>query len=204
VLLLSGTAIGAVGVVVVQERYMPPRLSAEASANLDSAFRQAEAARVRLVGELAATTGQLQTAQADKKALGDELAASRATVERLRGDLASVVDSLPPDPRTGVVEVRAARFTARGGMLEYDVALTRGQATDKAMAGVMRLVVTGDSGQRTDASATLKPIALSMGSREIVRGSLALPEGFRPRQATVQVLDRSEGKVLGMRVMMVK
>jgi hypothetical protein len=38
----------------------------------------------------------------------------------------------------------------------------------------------------------------------VVRGSLALPDGFRPRQTTVQVLDRPGGKLLGMRVILVK
>jgi len=203
-LLLSGMIIGVGGVLFVQERYMAPRLSPEASAQLDSALRQAEAARLRLVGELADVSKQLETAKIDRRTLADDLVASRATVERLRGDVASVVESLPSDPRSGIVQVRAARFTAKGGVLDYDVVLTRERATDKAMAGVMRLVVVGDSAQRTEASATLKPVALSMGSRDIVRGSLPLPEGFRPHRTTIQILDRADGSVLGMRVLMVR
>jgi hypothetical protein len=37
-----------------------------------------------------------------------------------------------------------------------------------------------------------------------VRGSQALPDGFKPRETTIQVLDRVAGKPLGMRVMLVK
>jgi hypothetical protein len=204
VLLLSGVAIGAAGVVFVQERYLPPRLSADASAELHGAFDRADAERLRLKGELGDTAKRLEGALAENKGLADELAASRATAARLHDDVASVVASLPPDPRGGGVEVRAARFTAQGGMLAYDVVLTRERASDHPMAGLMQLVVGGESAQRAETSVTLKPIAVSIGSHEIVRGSLPLPEGFTPRQTTIQVLDRPAGKVLGMRVLLVR
>ena len=110
VLLLVGIAIGAGGVVLIQERYLPPRLSASASTALRASFEKAEAERLRLQGALADTTKQLEAAVADKKGLADELGASRDTAERLRKDVAAVVASLPPDPRGGTVEVRAGRF----------------------------------------------------------------------------------------------
>jgi len=203
VLLLSGIAIGGTGVVVVQERYLPPRLSADASAKLNRTLEETDADRLKLTGELAKTAKQLESALADKKSLADELAASRATTERLRDDVASAVASLPPDPRGGAVEVRAARFTATGGMLVYEVVLTRKRATGKPMAGVMQLVMDGESAPGAAAKVTLKTVALSLDSHQIVRGNLPLPADFRPRQATIQVLDRVAGKLLGMRVMLV-
>ena len=201
VLLLLGIAIGAGGVVFVQERYLPKRLSADASARLSSAFEQADADRLRLKTELGETTKRLAAALADKQSLADDLATSRAAADRLRDDVVSVVASLPPDPRGGGVEVRAGRFTAKAGMLAYDVVLTRERATAKPIAGTMQLVVAGESA-RGSTTVTLKPIALSLGSHEIVRGSLPLPDGFTARQATVQVL--ASGKPVGMRVMLVK
>lgn len=204
VLLLSGIAIGVGGVVVVQERYLPPRLSANASAKLRSEFEQAAVERLRLKGELGETTKRLETALADKKGLADELATSRATAERLRDDVTSVIALLPPDPRGGGVEVRAGQFTAEGGMLAYDVVLTRARATGKPMTGVMQLVVAGKSARGAESTVTLKSVDLSIGRQTIVRGSLPLPEGFRPRQTTIQLLDRVAGKPLGMRVMLVR
>ena len=204
VLLLLGAAAGVAGVIVAQERYLPPRLSADASVKLRSSFETAEAERLRLKGELAATTQQLEATRAERKALTDELGTSRASVGQLRDDVSSVVASLPPDPRGGGVEVRAGRFTAKAGMLSYDVVLTRERAAGKPMAGVMQLVVAGEGARGADTSASLKPVALSIGSHQVVRGSLPLPEGFRPRQATIQVLDRSGGKLLGMRVILVR
>src|ERR1700674_5454715 len=204
VVLLSGIAIGAGGVVVVQERYLPPRLSANASVKLRSAFEEADAERLRLKRELGENTRRLETALAGEKGLADQLAASRVTVEGLRDDIASVVASLPPDPRGGGVEVRAGQFTARSGVLAYDVVLARERAGGKPMNGVMQLVVAGKSARGAESTVTLKPVTLSIGSYEIVRGNLPLPEGFRPRQTTIQVLDRVAGKPLGMRVMLVR
>jgi len=204
VLLLVGIAIGVAGIVVIQERYLPPRLSADASVKLSSALEQAQADRARLTAELGDTTKRLEAALADKKASVDAAAASRATIDQLRDDVSSVVAALPPDPRGGGVEVRAAQFALKGGQLAYDVVLTRERSAGKPLAGVMQLVVAGASARGADTAVTLKPVALSLGSHQVVRGSLPLPDGFRPRQTTVQVLDRIGGKALGMRVILVK
>ena len=204
VLLLGGMAIGAGGVFVLQERYLPPRLSADASAALRGEFDQAEAERLRLKQTLGETSQRLGIALADKKGLADEAAASRATALRSQEDVASVVASLPPDPRAGVVEVRAARFAAQAGMLAYDVVLTRRRAAGRPIAAVMQIVVAGASARGAEASVALKPVELSIGAHEIVRGSLPLPAGFTPRQTTIQVLDSVAGKLLGMRVILVR
>jgi hypothetical protein len=205
VLLLLGTAAGVAGVILVQERYLPPRLSAGASVKLTASFEQAEAERLRLKSELDATAKRLESSLAEKKELSDDLAASRAITTQLRDDVGSVVNSLPPDPRGGGgVEVRAGRFNVKAGSLAYDVVLSRDRGTGKPMAGVMQLIVVGEGARGTDVSVPLKPIALSIGSHQVVRGSVTLPDGLRPRQATIQVLDRAGGKLLGMRVILVR
>lgn len=203
-LLLFGIAVGAGGVIYVQERYLPPRLSAAATVELRTAFEKAEAERLRLKNELAETTKRLASTVTDKKALGDELEASRAATARLRDDVASLVAALPPDPRGGVIEVRAARFTAKGATLAYDVVLSRERAGDKALAGVMQLVVEGESSRGGATTVNLEPVAISVGTHESLRGSMRLPEGFKPREMTVQLLDRAGGRLLGRRVLPVK
>lgn len=204
VLLLGGAALGAGAVVLVQERYLPPRLSAQESARLRSDFDTADAERLRLQQTLASTQQQLAAANADKKRLNDEAAASRSQIDRLGADLAATVAALPPDPRGGTVEVRAGRFTVRGGTLVYDVVLARDRASGRVTTGVLQLNVAGASSKGADTMVALKPVPLSFTAHEVVRGSQPLPEGFRPREATVQVLDRPAGKSLGMRVMLVK
>ena len=147
---------------------------------------------------------KLGTALSQGKTVGDELAASRSRIEGLSADLAATVAALPPDPRGGAVEVRAGKFTVRGGNLVYDVVLARDRATAKPTTGVLQLQVVGVSAKGPEATVALKPVPLSFSQHEVVRGSQPLPEGFRARETTVQVLDRPAGRSLGMRVMLVK
>ncbi len=204
VLPLALMLAGAAAVIVAQERYLPPRLSVEASSRLQQDRDAARSEAQRLAAELSQTQGRLSGATSENQALARDLAAQKAAVEQLQGDLASVVAALPPDPRSGVVEVRAARFAASGGMLAYDVVLTRDKAGKRPLTGTMQLVVTGESARSGPTTVTMKPIALSMGQHEIVRGSQPLPEGFTPQQTTVRVLDRQAGQVLGMRQLLVR
>ena len=210
-LLLAGTALGSGAVLVVQEEVLPPRLTAQASSQLRSAFDVAEAERVRLAQTLSAANAQLAQAQDASKVLSQELAASRTLVDRQRGDLAAVVEALPPDPRAGAgagagaVAVRAMRLvSSNAGQLAYDLVLTREKATARPMAAVMQLVVTGESARRGETSVTLPPVAVALGLHAVLRGTLALPEGFRPRQASVRILSGQAGALLGMRVGLVK
>jgi hypothetical protein len=204
VLLLLGVATGAGGLVYLQENHLPKRLSAQASVDLQQAYAQADAERSKLKADLADATKRLAAALGEAKTSAADLAASRQTVERLRSSLDFVAASLPPDPRGGSVEVRAARFDAEGTRLNYEVLLYRERAAGKPLSGVVQFVVAGDGAGGNASSVTTKPVAVSVGRMEAVGGSVSLPEGFRPKQATVNVLDRPEGKLLGMRVLYVK
>lgn len=203
-LLLLGIALGAGGVVLVQEQYLPPRLSAAEGEQLREALQRAEADAKRLHGELADTSKRLQAALAERAELGDKLAASEKAIGGLRSDLASAIASLPPDPRGGPVEVRAARFSADGGALAYDVVLSRGTGGGKPLSGVMQFVLAGQSAAGAERTISLEPIAITIDRFEGLRGKVPLPDGFRPRQATLNVLDRAEGRRLGMRVLNVQ
>ena len=205
VLLLVGVAVGAAAVVIVQERYLPPRLSAAAGAQLRGAFEQASTERASLRRELDQTAQRLTSALAERQRLAGEVAASRAATAGLQEDLAAAVDALPADPRGGAIQVRAARFTAtRDGRLAYEVVLTRERAAGKPFVGQMQLAVAGEAARGPDPHVTLTPIALTMGSQLVLRGSAPLPAGFRPRQSTIQILDHSGGRTLGMRVLRVE
>lgn len=204
VLLILGAAAGAAGVIYVQEKHLPPRLSASASAELRSAYEQADAERRQLKADLAATTQKLQSAQADGKKLGEDLAAGRSGSEKLRQDLDFMVDALPADPRGGVVEVRAGRVQRKGAALAYEVALTRSGGGNKPMGAVLQIGVSGLGANGAETRVLGKPLPLSIAAYGIARGTLALPEGFRASQATITVLDRPDGRQLGMRVLYVK
>jgi hypothetical protein len=203
-LLAGGVLAGAAGVLLSQQHLLPPRLSAAESTTLRQAYGQADSERRNLQAELALTQQRLQAAQADSRRLGEQLAASRAQAERQRDDLAAVVRALPPSPRGGSVEVRVGQFSARDGALDYQVVLLREGAAQQPLAGVMQITVSGESSRGAPTTLALQPIALTLGSHEVMRGSLPLPAGFKPRQTTVQVLDRVAGKSLGTRVLPVR
>ena len=204
VLLVVGIALGAGGLLWVQERYLPPRLSPAESVQLRSAFAQADSERLRLQTQLNDTAQRLQTALADKQRQDTELATPRAVAQQLRDELGAVIATLPPDPRGGAVAVRSGRFAAQGGALAYDLVLTRERDAAKPMAANLQLSLMGVNARGAEISIDLKPVNLSIAGHEVVRGKQALPEGFRPRQATVRVLERASGKPLGMRVLLVQ
>ena len=95
VLMLVGLLIGAAGVILVQERYLPPRLSAAASTELRDSFERADAERSRLQRELAETTKKLDSALAERKTLAADLGTSNETAKRLREEVTALVASLP-------------------------------------------------------------------------------------------------------------
>ena len=198
-LTLAGIGLGAGAVLYVQERHLPPRLSAEASTQLRGSFERADAERQRLQAELAATSDRLRGALDENKRLASEAGARDETVQRLRQDIASLVASLPPDPRGTPVAVRAASFEVHGNKLSYHIVLSRERAGATPFGGVIQLVVAGASGRAGDTVAS-PPVPVSVGLYDTVRGSLPLPQGFKPRQTTIHVLDKVGGKLMGLRV----
>jgi hypothetical protein len=204
ILLLIGLGAGVAGVLFVQQRYLPPRLSAAETASLRSSFERAESERQRLSKDLQETARQLHVALADKKALAEELAASRQSVDRLRESVGALAAALPPDPRGGVVQVRAAKFSVESGKLAYDAVLSRDRASSRPLPGVIQMLVSGSKRGGTTSTVKLQPVAVQVGNVESVRGALPLPEGFDPQQVTLQVLDKPDGRQLGMRVLNVK
>lgn len=201
-LMLLGIGFGAGGVLYVQQKYLPPRLTAEASAQLRQSYERADAERQRLQAELTASSARLRSTLEENRRLASEGGARGETVQRLREDIASLVVSLPPDPRKAPVAVRAARFEVQGDSLAYDVVLSRERPGANPFGGVMQLVVAGASGRAADTVA-LAPVPVSVGLYGTVRGSLPLPQGFKPRQTTIQVLDKVGGKLMGLRVIKV-
>jgi hypothetical protein len=203
VLLLAGLVAGAGGVVYLQEKHLPPRLSFDDSARLLTRAEQSESEQQRLARELAQTERLLQAALTEKKTLADQLAERSRAVEGLRADVAALVAALPPDPRGGAVAVRSGRFRAAGGRLAYDVLLTRDGAGERALAGRMHLVVAGQTARGSETTVALPPVPVTIGTHQSVAGEAALPEGFSPQQATVRVTDAGGG-LLGTRVLYVR
>src|SRR5262245_3240161 len=108
IFLLVGAAAGVAGVLAVQERLRPPRLSAAEASELRDRLTHAEQDRDRARNDLTATTQKLDAVSAERKALADELAADRERTKNARADQEFLIASLPPDPRGGVEIGRAS------------------------------------------------------------------------------------------------
>ena len=201
-LLLLGLTAGVGGTIYFQEQVMPPRLSAGDSAALREALGAAEADRAGLRTELEATAGKLVAAQAETQRLGAELAANQQSVARSRDDVDFLVAALPADPRAGAVEIRAARFRAGRGVLDFEIALAAGRS--RSAAAVVELAVSGDGLRSASNTVTLDPLPLPATANSVMRGRAALPEGFTPQQCMIRVLDRPGGQLLGMRLLSVR
>jgi hypothetical protein len=201
-LLLTGIVLGAGGLFYIQERYLPPRLSPSESAALRTNFEQADTERKALKSQLAETSRKLDTALAEKTSTTELLNKERKALEPLRSEIAALVAVLPPDPRGGAVEVRGGQVSTRDGKLDYAVVLTREKAA-KPLNAQMKLTLAGEAAKGGESNIAMDPVPVTIGSHEIARGSATLPAGFKPRQATIQVVDGA-GKPLGMRVLLVR
>lgn len=200
-LLLLGVLLGAGGVIVAQERWLPPRLGAAESARLSTAYDNADRERLQLRQQLAETQARLQQATATAQKLDEAAKAQQRSVAALHESIDAMVEALPPDPRGGTVQVRAARFRVEGNQLAYDIVLSREKAGDKPFTGVLQMVLTGTAGSNDNANARLDPVPISMGRHTSLHGSRPLPASLAARQVTLQVLDKPQGQLLGMRVM---
>lgn len=202
--LAIGVAAGVAAVLVAQERYLPPRLTAAASAELRRDFESAEGERQRLAGDLAEASRQLEAARSEQQRLTQELAVARSEADGLRRDVESIIAQLPPDPRDAPIGVRLARLGVADGSLTYDLLLSRERTGGDTFTGIVQFVLAGTSGRGGKATIGLKPVDIAIDRYESVSGSLPLPEGFTPRQATINLLDRIDGKTFGRRVVFVR
>jgi hypothetical protein len=99
-LLLGGVLAGAADVIAVQERYLPPRLSAGEPGRAAPVLRAGRQRKATPEGiNLQQHQQRLQAALAEKGKPGDELASSRSVVVRCAATSASVLQALPPDAR---------------------------------------------------------------------------------------------------------
>jgi hypothetical protein len=211
VLLLVGGVLGALAVVLVQERYLPPRLSAAQSNQLRGELDGARAESTRMHDALAQATARMNAALSERAQLQTALADSRASAESAREVASSLVAALPPDPRGGAIEVRAARFEPKGGELGYDIVLTRARprganaaAAAKPMPAVLQIAVAGANARGAEATFAAPVVELAVGEQQSVRGKFELPSGFKARESTITLMDRVGGKRLGMRVIRVE
>lgn len=193
-----GGVLGALGVVFVQQEYLPPRLSAQESARLVDAHAQVSQALQQARTDLEQTREALARQQAESEQLGQSLKSARASLQPLQDDLALLKEVLPPDPRGGALQIRAGRFFNEAGALDYHVVLTR-EESGRPFKGQVQFVVEGRYPSGRAGNVALDAVPLELADYQNVHGSLPLPDGMQARQITVRVLDGNE-RMQAMRV----
>lgn len=192
IVLLLGVVAGAGGLWFLQEKYLPPRLSAAESNQIREKMETAERDRQKMAGELKQATEKLAAAEADRSKAQTESAAARANSEKLEKQLSQFVLALPPDPRGGPIGIRAASFVPNGQQLEYHVILTRVRKGDDSFRGTVQMIVSGLRKGRYE-HVPLAPVSVALESYQHMTGSLAMPEGMAAKEVTIRVLRGGPG-----------
>jgi len=195
--LLIGVVLGALGVIFVQQEYMPPRLTAKQSEQITVQYEQASVALQQTRSQLEEANRQLAEQRSREQGLVGGLERARASLQPLQDDLLLLQEVLPPDPRGGDLQIRAGRFYNRDGKLSYHLVLTR--ESSGGFAGNIQFAVEGQYPNGRSATVTLDPIAAQVDLYSNVQGEVALPDGLRARQITIRVLDGND-RVQAMRV----
>lgn len=198
--MLAGATIGAGGVLYWQQQG-PRRLTLAESAVFYNRAERAEAELRRTTQELEDLRRNLQAAQDAGASALSEAQTARKRTETLEQDLALMGQLLPPDPRGGPVGVRTVRFTTEGAAVGWTALLTREAATPKRAEGLIEIAIAGRNASGREEVVKMEPTPIVFeGAYLRAQGHVALPDQFVARRATVRVLDKPDGKLLGMRI----
>ncbi len=198
-LMLLGIALGAAGLYLIQENFLPKRLSFSKSVELEKRLEVSDNDREGLRKETADIKIKIQAAEAASKKAQAESLIAQQTSERLQKNLAQFVSALPPDPRGGLVGIRAGSFNSPPGSLSYNVILTRNAKANDFLKGSMQLVIMGQKPTGRNESVTLPAVPLEIDNYQQLSGTLTLPEGMVAKEITVKIL-RGAGELVSLRV----
>jgi hypothetical protein len=150
----TGLAVGAMGLVWIQDTFGPPRLSPavaqqvvaerdEARSARDLAERREREIREALQARLDQSVAEHARIRQDLEHRARASADVDDTIANLRREVALFESVIPPDPRDNPIGVRAARIEHDNGSLAYHVLLSRQTSRDQPFDGVIQFVVTG-------------------------------------------------------------
>ncbi len=203
VLLLTGIALGAGGLLFLQKSYGPPRLTVEQSEQLHYDLNSANADKQRLQGQLNQTSRDLEETRQKEEALDSKVGGLQAKVDKLEKDIALFADAMPPDPRGTSPGIRAAEFTVVDGQLRHFVLIMQDKGKDAAFKGTMEMVAAGRYGNGRNGSIDLPAVAFEVGRYAYIDGLSDLPAGFTPRQITIRVKAEGSERVSATRTIYV-
>ena len=203
VLMLTGIVLGAGGLLFLQKSYGPTRLTVEQSEQLHYDLNSANMDKQRLQTQLNQHVQELKEANSRIQSQDAELQRRQAEIDKLGSDLALFTETAPPDPRGTSPGIRSVSFNYGDGQLDYHILVM--QDTDKAepYSGEVTLTAAGRYSNGRNGNVELEPFPVSLERYTHLQGTLEVPEGFTPREITIQIRPDGSERVSAMRVIRV-
>jgi hypothetical protein len=202
-LLITGIALGAGGVLFLQRSYGPQRLTVEQSEQLRMDLNTANLENQRLGTESKALRQELTQAQATSKEQGATVEQLRKHAADMEAGVSSLIAAIPPDPRGTSPGIRSADMVVRDDGLHYQVLLIQelpeGQTEVPNLRGEVKLVGIGTYPNGNTAYVDLNTQPLDMGRYTVISGQTELPKAYRLRQVTIQITGQDSDKVIATR-----
>ncbi len=203
-LILTGIALGAGGVLFLQSSYGPPRLTAEESQQLHHDLNAANIEKQRLQAQLDQFSHGQQEAQSNASRFKAELDTARARVAEQQANITALIDSIPADPRGTSPGISSATFRNVEGNLDYQLLIMQDSADKPEFNGKMTLVVEGVYPNGRVVTINLDPIPFTVGHYGFVRGQVPLPNGMRARLVTARITEGEDTRLRATRTLRVR
>lgn len=205
VLLLTGIALGAGGVLFLQRSYGPQRLTVEQSDQLRMDLNTANLDKQRLLNETKQLKASLDQTTQTASQQAEQITRMKHDHAELESGIGSLIEAIPADPRGTSPGIRSVDMVGATGQLNYRILLIQ-DSTDgdtPAFDGQIKLVASGHYSNGKTVYVDLLSAPLHMTLYKELRGEAALPEGFRARQITIQITPEGSDKVAATRTVRV-
>ena len=203
VLLLTGIVLGAGGLLFLQKSYGPTRLTVEQSEQLHYDLNSANMDKQRLQSQLNQHIQELKEATSRIQSQDTELRERQAEIDRLASDVALFTETAPSDPRGTSPGIRAVSFNFAEGQLDYHILVMQDAGQAEPFSGEVTLVAAGRYSNGRNANEELAPFPISLERYTHLQGTVEVPEGFTPREVTIQIRADGSDRVSAMRVIRV-
>lgn len=203
VLILTGIVLGAGGLLFLQKSYGPTRLTVEQSEQLHYDLNSANLDRQRLQSQLNQHVQELKEANARIQSQEARLKELQAEVDKLNSDIALFVATAPDDPRGTSPGIRAVNLSYANGQLDYHMLVMQDADKARPFTGEVVLTAAGRYSNGRSGHEQLTPFPISLERYAHLQGTLEVPDGFTPREVTIQIRAQGSDRVVAMRVIRV-
>lgn len=203
VLILTGIVLGAGGLLFLQKSYGPTRLTVEQSEQLHYDLNSANIDRQRLQSQLNQHIQELKDANSRIRTQESGLSELQAEIDKLSSDVALFVATAPEDPRGTSPGIRAVNLNYAEGQLDYHILVMQDAGQAKPFTGEVTLTAAGRYANGRSGNEQLAPFPVSLERYTHLQGTVEVPEGFTPREVTIQIRAEGSDRVIAMRVIRV-